>query len=164
MRLLSGEKTPLCKNICCGNGCQSPFCGLRLFFAQRLSFVFIIYVGERTVVTVLKMLLLDLQEVLPHFFCIFPSFSQQTEASFVFLCQSKLNLLSNKRKVSKSVEISVSIQFLCFSATDKLLRDDSKKEKKILPLFMMRRLLSNKEEITEEEKLALSHVVSSDFL
>lgn len=30
MRLLSGEKTPLCKNICCGNGCQTPFCGLCL--------------------------------------------------------------------------------------------------------------------------------------
>lgn len=57
VRLLSGEKTPLCKNICCGNGCQSPFCGLRLFFAQILSFVFIIYVGEGTVVTILKMLL-----------------------------------------------------------------------------------------------------------
>lgn len=47
MRLLSGEKTTLCKNICCGNGCQTPFCGLRLFFVQRLSFVLIIYVGER---------------------------------------------------------------------------------------------------------------------
>lgn len=47
MRLLSGEKTPLCKNICCGNGCQPPFCGLLVFFAQRLSFVLIIYVGER---------------------------------------------------------------------------------------------------------------------
>lgn len=50
MRLLSGEKTPLCKNICCGNGCQTPFCGLRLFFAQRLSFVLIIYVGERIMI------------------------------------------------------------------------------------------------------------------
>lgn len=50
VRLLSGEKTPLCKNICCGNGCQTPFCGLRLFFAQRLSFVLIIYVGERIMI------------------------------------------------------------------------------------------------------------------
>lgn len=50
VRLLSGEKTPLCKNICCGNGCQTPFCGLCLFFAQRLSFVAIIYVGERVTV------------------------------------------------------------------------------------------------------------------
>lgn len=50
MRLLSGEKTPLCKNICCGNGCQTPFCGLRLFFAQRLSFVLIIFVGERIMI------------------------------------------------------------------------------------------------------------------
>lgn len=46
MRLLSGEKTPLCKNICCGNGCQTPFCGLLVFFAWKLSFVLIIYVGE----------------------------------------------------------------------------------------------------------------------
>lgn len=30
VRLLSGEKTPLCKNICRGNGCQTAFCGLRL--------------------------------------------------------------------------------------------------------------------------------------
>lgn len=50
MRLLSGEKTPLCKNICRGNGCQTPFCGLRLFFAQRLSFVLIIFVGERIMI------------------------------------------------------------------------------------------------------------------
>lgn len=50
VRLLSGEKTPLCKNICCGNGCQTPFCGLRFFFAQRVSFVLIIYVGESVMI------------------------------------------------------------------------------------------------------------------
>lgn len=50
MRLLSGEKTPLCRNICCGNGCQTAFCGRCLFFAQKLSFVFIIYVGERIMI------------------------------------------------------------------------------------------------------------------
>lgn len=50
MRLLSGEKTTLCKNICCRNGCQTPFCGRRLFFVQRLSFVLIIYVGERIMI------------------------------------------------------------------------------------------------------------------
>lgn len=68
VRLLSGEKTPLCKNICCGNGCQTPFCGLGLLFAQRLSFVLIIYVGERIIIKNLEnipMQLSYLQEVVP---------------------------------------------------------------------------------------------------
>lgn len=36
VRLLSGEKTPLCKNICRGNGCQTPFCGLRLLSCAEI--------------------------------------------------------------------------------------------------------------------------------
>lgn len=69
MRLLSGEKTPLCKNICCGNGCQTPFCGLRLFFAQRLSFVLIIYVGERIMIKNLEYVATQLSS--PQLGCVY---------------------------------------------------------------------------------------------
>ena len=73
MRLLSGEKTPLCKNICCGNGCQTPFCGFRLFFAQRLSFVLIIYVGERIMIKNLEYVAMQLSS--PQLGCVYFLFS-----------------------------------------------------------------------------------------
>lgn len=84
VRLLSGEKTPLCKNICCGNGCQTPFCGLRLFFAQRLSFVLIIYVGERIMIKILENVAMQLSNL--QWGCVY------TFISFIYLLERNISL------------------------------------------------------------------------